>query len=98
VIVLPWMIAIGVATEGRFFAEAIGQDLGNKVTAGGEHAFTPPGVHLLLLSLLIFPATVALPGAARLAFGALRAKRDDAAFADERFLLAWIIPSFWCLN
>jgi 4-amino-4-deoxy-L-arabinose transferase-like glycosyltransferase len=94
VIVLPWMIAIGVATEGRFFAEAIGQDLGNKVTAGGEHAFTPPGVHLLLLSLLIFPATVALPGAARLAFSALRARRADAAFADERFLLAWIIPSF----
>ncbi|MFZ4069387.1 MAG: ArnT family glycosyltransferase [Caulobacterales bacterium] len=94
VIVLPWMIAIGVATDGRFFAEAIGQDLGNKVTAGGEHAFTPPGVHLLLLSLLIFPATVALPGAARLAFSALRARRDDASFADERFLLAWIIPSF----
>lgn len=94
VIVLPWMIAIGVATEGRFFAEAIGQDLGNKVTAGGEHPFTPPGLHLLLLALLIFPATVALPGAARLAFGALRARRDDPAFADERFLLAWIAPSF----
>jgi 4-amino-4-deoxy-L-arabinose transferase-like glycosyltransferase len=94
VIVLPWMIAIGVATEGRFFAEAIGQDLGNKVTAGGEHAFTPPGVHLLLLSLLIFPATVALPGAARLAFRALRGRRDDPALADERFLLVWIIPSF----
>jgi 4-amino-4-deoxy-L-arabinose transferase-like glycosyltransferase len=93
-IVLPWMIAIGIATNGQFFAEAIGHDLGNKVTAGGEHPFTPPGLHLIALSLLIFPATIALPGAARLAWTAVRAKPGDPAQADERFLLAWIAPSF----
>jgi 4-amino-4-deoxy-L-arabinose transferase-like glycosyltransferase len=35
-VVLPWMIAIGIATEGRFFAQAIGGDMLAKVGAGDE--------------------------------------------------------------
>src|SRR5262249_9609322 len=44
-----------------------------------------PGFHTLLLPLLIFPATYALPAAARLVIEAMRAP-EPAPF---RFLIAW---------
>ena len=53
--VLPWFIAIGVATHGRFFADAVGGDLGRKLAGGSESHGAPPGLHLLLLPLLAFP-------------------------------------------
>lgn len=94
VIVAPWMIAIGAATDGRFFAEALGEDLAPKLAGGAEGHLSPPGYHLLLLAFLIFPATFALPSAARLGWRVLRAPRTDEANTGERFLLAWIIPTF----
>ncbi len=93
-IVLPWMIAIYFATDGRFFAEAIGHDLGGKITGGSEGHSGLPGYHTLLLPLLIFPATFALPFAARLAWQTLRAPRADEALRGLRFVLAWALPSF----
>ncbi|MGE3143269.1 MAG: glycosyltransferase family 39 protein, partial [Hyphomonadaceae bacterium] len=93
-IVLPWMIAIGVATQGQFFAEAIGGDLAPKLAGGAEGHAAPPGYHLLLLPLLIFPATLALPQAARLGWRVLRAARTEAALAGARFCLAWAGPAF----
>lgn len=85
--VLPWFIAIGAATHGRFFAEAIGGDLGRKLSSGDDAHWGPPGLHLLLLPVLALPAIAALPGALRSAW------RERAAPA-TRFLLAWIIPSW----
>jgi 4-amino-4-deoxy-L-arabinose transferase-like glycosyltransferase len=85
--VLPWFIAIGVATEGRFFADAIGGDLGHKLASGDDAHWGPPGLHLLLLPVLLLPAVAAVPGALR------RAWRERTAPA-TRFLLAWIIPSW----
>jgi 4-amino-4-deoxy-L-arabinose transferase-like glycosyltransferase len=93
-ICLPWLIAIGVATQGQFFAEAIGHDLGTKVTGGAEHPFSPPGVHTLLLLILFFPATIGLVPGARLAWQAIRAPRADEANSGVRILLAWALPSF----
>jgi 4-amino-4-deoxy-L-arabinose transferase-like glycosyltransferase len=93
-IVAPWLIAIQTATEGRFFAEAFGEDLAPKLSGGQEGHFAPPGAHLLLLPFLIFPATYALPFAVRLGWRAARAPRDDAAYASLRFLLAWAVPTF----
>ncbi|MBI3437757.1 MAG: hypothetical protein HY054_03735 [Proteobacteria bacterium] len=46
-----------------------------------------PGFHTLLLPLLIFPATYALPAAARLVIEAVRAPRANAA--PFRFLIVW---------
>ena len=46
-----------------------------------------PGFHTLLLPLLIFPATYALPAAARLVIEAVRTPRAEAA--PFRFLMAW---------
>lgn len=93
-IVAPWMIAIGMATEGRFFSEAVGGDLAPKLIGGQEGHFAWPGFHTLLLPFLIFPATFALPAAARMAWGAIRAPRNDVTQGAVRFLLAWAAPTF----
>ncbi len=85
--VVPWFLAIGIATHGRFFTEAVGGDLGGKLAGGAESHGGFPGLHLLLLPLLAFPSTVpvicALP----------------AAWADRRsrataLLLAWLVPAW----
>lgn len=93
-IVAPWMIAIGVATHGQFFAEAVGGDLAPKLVSGQEGHFGWPGYHTLLLAIMIFPATYALPAAGRLAWEAIRAPRNDAESASLRFLVAWAAPTF----
>lgn len=93
-IAMPWLIAIGVATDGRFYAELFAHELGPKI-AGLDHSHGgAPGYFLLWLPLLIFPATYALPAAARLGLGAIRAPRDDAEQAPLRFLIAWSAPTF----
>jgi hypothetical protein len=84
-VVLPWLIAIGIATQGRFFTDAIGGDLGSKL-AGGEEAHGGfPGLHLLLLPLLCFPSTLWV---LRAAPGAWRERHQEAT----GFLLAWLVP------
>jgi len=85
--VLPWFVAIGVATGGQFFADAVGGDLGRKLQSGDDAHWGPPGLHLLLLPVLLLPAAAALPGALRQAW------RERTAPA-TRFLLAWIAPSW----
>lgn len=97
-IVAPWLIAIQAATDGRFFAQAFGEDLAPKLAGGQEGHAAPPGAHLLLLPFLIFPATYALPFAARLGWRAARAPRSDSDNAPLRFLLAWILPAFAVLE
>jgi 4-amino-4-deoxy-L-arabinose transferase-like glycosyltransferase len=93
-ITLPWLIVIGVATEGRFYTDLLASELGPKL-AGSDHAHRGlPGYYLLLLPLLIFPATYALPAAARLGWAAVRAPRADEAHAPLRFLLAWAGVTF----
>jgi 4-amino-4-deoxy-L-arabinose transferase-like glycosyltransferase len=86
-IVLPWFVAIGLATHGAFFRDAVGGDLGRKLASGDNAHGAPPGLYLLLLPLLGFPATLpilrALPDA-------WRTRRE----AVTRFLLAWAVPSW----
>ncbi|MSO90691.1 MAG: glycosyltransferase family 39 protein [Acetobacteraceae bacterium] len=86
-ITLPWFIAIGIATEGRFFRDSLGGDLAGKLVGGAEQHWGPPGAHLLVSPVMLFPATIvvflALPGAWR-----------QRAEPFTRFLLAWIIPSW----
>lgn len=86
-VVLPWFIAIGLATEGRFLAEAVGGDLGPKLTTGDDGHGAPPGTHLVLLAVLLFPFTAALPGA-------IHATWRDRGLVPVRFLLGWIVPAW----
>lgn len=86
-VVAPWFVAIGLATHGAFFHDAVGGDLANKVRGGDDNHGAPPGVHLLLLPLMAFPSALfvlrALPAAWR-----------DRTAPVTRFLLAWIVPSW----
>lgn len=94
-ITLPWLITIGVVTDGRFYTDLFVHEMGPKLVAGGDHRHGGiPGYYFLWLPLLIFPATYALPAAARLAWSAIRAPRTDDASGSFRFLLAWAAPIF----
>ncbi|OYX34486.1 MAG: 4-amino-4-deoxy-L-arabinose transferase [Caulobacterales bacterium 32-69-10] len=83
----PWAMAITVATDGRFWAEAVGGDLAPKLAGAHESHGAPPGLHLLLSPLLFFPACVLLP--ATLVWG-WRNRAEPFA----RFALAWLIPAW----
>lgn len=87
----PWFIAIGLATHGAFFRDAVGGDLGRKLTGGEETHGGPPGLHLLLLPLLAFPATIpVLSGLATALAAAWRRRLEWGA----RFLLCWLVPAW----
>ena len=85
--ILPWFIAIGFATHGAFFAQAVGGDLGHKLAGGAESHGGFPGLHLLLLPLLAFPSTLPV-------LAALPAAWADRTNRATRFLLAWVVPSW----
>ena len=86
--VAPWAWAIHTATEGRFFADAIGGDMLGKVGEAQESHAGPPGYHTLLLWALFWPA------AALVGPGLVHIWRDRAGWP-ARFLLAWIVPAWF---
>lgn len=86
-IVLPWMVAIGIATEGRFFSQAVGGDMLGKVGAGDEKHWGPPGYYLLTFLIAAFPAGF-------LVILSLRQSWAERRKPAIRFLLAWIVPTW----
>jgi 4-amino-4-deoxy-L-arabinose transferase-like glycosyltransferase len=96
-IALPWLAAIGLATDGAFFREALGGDLAPKLAGGGEHPITPPGLHLALLPFLFFPATIGLLPGLALAAGAFRPAPPFPGAPSPRALktlIAWAAPAW----
>jgi len=87
VVVLPWMIAIGIETNGAFFRDAIMGDLAPKLAGGHERHASPPGYHLLLLPLIFWPGSLFLGAGAILAW---RQRTDPNVL----FLLCWLIPGW----
>ncbi len=85
--VLPWMVAIGLATEGRFFTQAIGDDMLGKVGSGDEKHWGPPGFYLLSFLIAAFPAGFLVV----LGLSTAWAQRRQPV---TRFLLAWVIPTW----
>lgn len=88
-VVAPWLVAIQSATDGAFMSEAIGHDLLGKLVGAQESHGAPPGTYLLIAAASFWPSS-AIIGFAWIA--AWRRRRETA----ERFLLAWLIPS-WIL-
>ena len=86
-IVAPWAVAIHNATDGRFFADAVGGDMLGKVGEAQEHHAGPPGYHTLLVWVLFWPA------AALIGPGLVHIWRDRLDWR-ARFLLAWIVPAW----
>lgn len=88
-LVLPWLVAIGFASQGRFYQEAVGHDFLGKLFSGQERRALPPGYHSLLFFALFLPhITLVLMGLAQL----WQRRHEPIA----RFLLAWIVPG-WLL-
>jgi 4-amino-4-deoxy-L-arabinose transferase-like glycosyltransferase len=88
-IILPWYIAIWQVTNGQFFADAIGQDLAPKIAGQSENPSVPPGAHLLISPLIMWPGSILLPAAV---WAGWRFRTDPRV----RFLLTWAIPG-WIL-
>lgn len=86
-LVVPWLVAVGIATEGRFFAQSLGTDMLGKVTQGQERHGGPFGYHFLVLWLMFWPAALFLPRAMR----AMAPRLGEPAVA---FCLAWALPSW----
>ncbi len=91
-IVAPWSLAIATETQGRFFFDMFVGDIASKLISGQEGHFALPGYHLILLPIMIFPATYALPAAVRIAWETIRAPRGNVEHAPYRFLIAWALP------
>ena len=83
----PWFVAIGIATEGRFFAEAVGGDMLGKVSSGEEAHWGPPGMYAAIFGITAFPS-------AWIVLRALPGSWADRMQAPVRFLLAWAVPTW----
>lgn len=87
VIAAPWFIAITVATDGGFLADALGKDLFAKVASGQESHGAPPGYYTVLVHLTFWPAACVLIPAV------IHAWRNRSE-AWIRFALAWVVPAW----
>jgi 4-amino-4-deoxy-L-arabinose transferase-like glycosyltransferase len=87
VLVSPWMIAIGIETQGRFFEEALGTDMLGKASQVQESHGGPFGYHFIAMWVMFWPAMLLLPSAFRVAVTRL-------AHPGVIFCLCWLIPSW----
>ena len=83
----PWAIAITIATDGGFWKEAIGHDLGGKITGAAESHGGFFGMYAVLAPLLLFPATLLLPAALSTGWS----RRAEPAI---RFMVCWLVPAW----
>jgi 4-amino-4-deoxy-L-arabinose transferase-like glycosyltransferase len=86
-IVGPWAIAITIATDGGFWREAVGHDLGGKITGAAESHGGFIGMYAVLAPLLLFPATLLLPAALSTGWH----RRAEPAV---RFMVCWLVPAW----
>lgn len=86
-LVLPWLVAIGIVSEGRFFTESLGEDMLAKVASGQESHGAPPGMHALVAIGTFWPLSAFVPAALAWAIAG-RARRE------VQFLAAWIAPGW----
>ncbi|MBO9560799.1 MAG: glycosyltransferase family 39 protein [Caulobacter sp.] len=86
-IVLPWAMAITVATDGAFWSTAVGSDLAPKLAGGQESHGAPFGSYALAAFLLVFPATLLLPAGLVQGWSG----RKEAGI---RFAVCWLVPTW----
>lgn len=86
-LVLPWFVAIWIATDGTFFTEAIGKDLLGKVGQGQEGHGAPPLTHLGAMLGVFWP----LPAFFLIALPLIWQERKSPLVI---FAVAWFVPSW----
>ncbi|MEO1469635.1 MAG: glycosyltransferase family 39 protein [Pseudomonadota bacterium] len=84
-LVAPWLITIWIISDGRFFAESVGEDLLGKVAEGKEKHWGPPGLYSAIVWGTFWPWAAFLPGALAAAWAA-RSSRVVLLLA------AWVLP------
>lgn len=90
-IAVPWFVAIGMKTDGAFFAEALGRDFGGKMTGAQESHGGPPGYYALSSLAMFWPGIIAIPLVGLMAWR----QRSDTTV---RWLIAWIVPMWLILE
>lgn len=93
-ILAPGLYALSQQDSGARALAAMTRDIAPKLGGGGEHGSRPPGLHLLLLPVLIFPASLGLAPAAMTVWRTVRAPMQDGSFDGLRFLVAWAAPTW----
>ncbi len=88
-LVAPWLIAIWVISDGAFFAESLGEDMGAKISAGQEMHWGPPGLYAGIVWGTLWPWAALIP----LAIGWWWRERKAIWMV---MLAGWVIP-FWLL-
>jgi 4-amino-4-deoxy-L-arabinose transferase-like glycosyltransferase len=86
-VVVPWLVAIWIETDGAFFRAAVGGDLLAKVGSGQESHGAPPGYYIGTFWVTFWPYCLF----AGLAVPWVWANRRAP---NVRFLLAWIVPTW----
>ena len=93
-VVAPWLVAIGLATDGQFFADSLGGDLGGKLAGAAENHGGPPGFYLATVWVALWPASLLLVPGAVFAWQAARRGGDGLPARGQRLVIAWVAP-FW---
>ena len=88
-VILPWFLAIDEATNGMFLQKAFQEDFFSKLESGQEGHGALPGIHLLTLSISIWPVATFLPC---LILFSLQHRNNVII----KFLMCWILP-FWVI-
>ena len=98
VLVLPWFIAIQIATSGGFLTDALGKELNDKIGGASEGHGGPPGYHLAFLTTHFFPATLlVIPGvilAVHQLWNHIFRRSSGLQASWHLFLFAWLVPSW----
>ncbi|MEL6112013.1 MAG: glycosyltransferase family 39 protein [Pseudomonadota bacterium] len=93
-ILAPWALATHGATQGQFFADALGGDFLGKVATVQEFHAGPPGYFLILLPILLWPLAGLLPRLVHQAFAARKETSARFFTVPLLFLLAWLVPAW----
>jgi len=84
-VVLPWLVAVTMATDGEFLRFAVGRELLGRTIRPAEGHWGLPGYYLGMLPVMFFPWIALLPMAVK---GAWTQRKTDPRIA---FLLGWAV-------
>jgi len=97
---LPWAIGIYIVTDGAFFQDSLGQDLGGKLVSAQEKHPGLPGYHLAFVWVMMWPASLLLLPAFTYAIKTIRSydktPQLTLTFKAMQLCLLWVVP-FWVL-
>ena len=96
--VLPWLIAIQIATQGTYVEGAVGKDLRDKLVSASEGHGGLPGYHLMHLPAWFFPGIILVLPAIALTWRYLRHRTLESLGDVDRdalkFLVAWGVTTW----